>query len=251
MAENKNLFEQARWNTTYSNRTFEPATDSDPIVTLLRHHLPGGPGNAIEIGCCPGSYLVHLGYLGYTISGIDLSPSVHDTKQAMMDCGVACGDFFEIDFFEFCKDRSRRYDAVVSFGFVEHFTKFEKVFFHHAELVADGGYLIVTFPNFLGHLQFALHSLLDADGMQRHNTEAMNVARYQKIAEAMDFEVLFSGYFGGFNFWSSTPLEKRNSKELLSLDLGIATLNACKAVAGDNPAWSQYGGIVAKKRAHV
>ena len=247
MHQENNFFPQERWNTTYSNRDFKKAEETDPIVLKLKEYLPGGPGDTLEIGCCPGSYLVHLGYMGYTVHGLDLSPSVYDTRRSMVESGVSCGEFQHIDFFEYCKKREKTFDVVASFGFVEHFANFEEVFFLHTHLLADNGYLIMTFPNFAGSLQFGLHSLLDADGLSRHNTESMNVFQYEKMAKALKLDVKFAGYFGGFNFWSSTPIEEKNDPALVALESGIATINDNKALVGDHPAWSQYGGIVLQK----
>lgn len=246
--KNMSLYRQELWDNTYSNKPFHVPDISDPIVVKMQEFLPGGQGHAIEIGCCPGGYSGLLGKMGYTIHGLDLSSSIKDTEVALRNINISCGEFHEKDFFRFYQESTRKYDVVCSFGFVEHFIEFEKIFFLHCKMVAQNGYVFVSFPNFLGKLQFALHSLFDEEGLERHNTHAMDIEPYKKIASALKFKILFAGYFGGFMFWrghSTAPL--RLDPVHLALYQGVHSLLASRAIVGDSPDWSAFGGIIAQK----
>lgn len=245
--KNTNLYPQELWNTAYSNKPFQLPSSSDPIAVKIKEHLPGGQGNALEIGCCPGAYSGLLGSMGYTIHGLDLSPSIKDTEAALRNSGIVCGEFHEKDFFQFYKENTMKYDVVCSFGFIEHFIEFEKVFFLHCKMVADNGYLFISYPNFLGKLQFALHSLFDEEGLKRHNTQAMDIKPYIKIASSLKFKILFAGYFGGFMFWRGSAAPLRLDAAHLALYEGVHSLLGSNAIKGDSPDWSAFGGIIAQK----
>lgn len=242
------MYPQKLWNETYSNRPIKLAGTSHPIVQLLKTHIPNRDGNAIELGCCPGTFLGHLGSLGYTLHGIDLAPSIREMELSYKAAGLPCGTFVQQDFFDFCRKPPMKYDVVTSYGFIEHFTNYEEVFFLHCRLVNKGGYVVVTFPNFSGNLQFALHSLFDKPNLERHNLNAMDLAPYVRMLESLKFDVLFAGYFGGFSFWRENSGDLPNTPELRALYAGVEELRKKKAVAGDSPSWSCYAGIVGMKK---
>lgn len=244
----KSIYPQELWNSTYSNRPVELANATHPIVRLLHQYIPNGNGNAIELGCCPGMFLGHLGIMGYTLHGIDLSPSIMDMEAAYKMANLPCGTFKQQDFFDFCRSPDMAYDIVTSYGFIEHFIDFEEAFFHHCRLVNDNGYIVVTFPNFLGNLQFALHTLFDKANLDRHNLKSMELKPYVKMLNALHFDVLFAGYFGGFSFWRENSGELPNSPEMKALYAATEELVRKKALVGDSPSWSCFGGIVGKRR---
>ncbi len=186
--------------------------------------------------------------MGYTVHGLDLSPTLHDTAKALAEAGLPCGQFHEKDFFDFCAKSRRRFAVVASFGFIEHFIEFEKVFTLHCALAKKKGFIVVTFPNYFGVLQYALHSLFDAQGLARHNRDAMRIEPYMKAAAANNCEVLYAGYFGGFRFWRNKSEPLPEDPVLLALHQGIQKLSAQRALTQDAPEWSCLGGIVARKR---
>lgn len=242
-----NIYPQKLWNTNYSNRAVELIGSKHPIVQLLHTFIPKNSGNAIEFGCCPGNFLGHLGLMGYTLHGIDLSPSIKNMETQYRSKNFSCGSFVQQDFFDFCSHTSMKYNVVTSFGFIEHFTNYEEVFFHHCRLVENNGYVFVTFPNFKGKLQFALHSLFDRSNLEMHNLESMSLEPYIKMLKALKFKVLFADYFGGFSFWRENSGELPDSQELRALYSAVEELLKKKAIIGDAPSWSCYGGIIGHK----
>ncbi|MGL5889715.1 MAG: hypothetical protein ACRC3B_07515, partial [Bacteroidia bacterium] len=80
----------------------------------------------------------------------------------------------------------------------------EEVLQKHIEMVAPGGMLVIETPNFRGFLQNILHRFLDHENYKRHYIPAMNPARWAQLAESAGFEVIYSGYFGRFDFWSDS-----------------------------------------------
>jgi len=65
--------------------------------------------------------------------------------------GYMVGSFVNDDFMVF--EPGRKFDVVVSFGFIEHLTDLGDILDKRAELVASGGYLVVEVPDCIGAVQ--------------------------------------------------------------------------------------------------
>lgn len=94
------------------------------------------------------------------------------------------------------------YDVVCSFGVIEHFADWRTFLERQASLVAPGGRLVVTAPNFRGWLQHGLHRALDRENLERHCLEAMRPDAWAAHLAAQGWEVLEWGGLGRFDFWA-------------------------------------------------
>lgn len=197
---NRNLASQRYWDESYQGYQLRPPAENDPLGDFIKFFFQGGAGTVLEIGCFPGGYLALFGQLGFILNGIDLNPGVSSLKDWFQNMGFKVGDFHQVDFAEF--QPREKYDAVASFGFIEHFTGWEDQIAKHAALVADGGSLVITTPNFRGAVQRFLHVLFDRENYKRHFIPSMDPAAWSRILESLGFEVVFSGYFGKFDFWT-------------------------------------------------
>ncbi len=240
--ENGSIVEQDIWDKGYQQYTLS-ISQNQRENAFLERFLPARQGSALEIGCFPGRYLPLVGRKGYTLSGIDRTPRVAELPSWLTGLGCKVGKFYQADFCAW--QAESRYDAVISFGFVEHFTNWDEIFVKHCSLVAPGGVLLVTFPNFGGMAQKYLHAWLDAQNLSLHWQEAMRIARYREICARQGFEIVFSGYWGGFDFWLGgeaklSRLQQLCFKVLCKLSRHGASLPSFS--------WSApYCGIVAKR----
>lgn len=140
----------------------------------------------------PGAFLIYLGqHFDYVVSGIDQKPLTelalpdHCRRHGVSVGELICGDFFTASL--------NTYDVVTSFGFVEHFDDVEALIERQADLVADGGTIVISTPNFRRG-QYVLHRLLDADNLRRHSLPAMDLERWARVLRGRGFEVPFTGY---------------------------------------------------------
>jgi len=180
--------------------------------------------------------------LGYTVSGIALTQRVVELPRWLSSVGATPDSFYHEDFCAWV--HARQYDAVVSFGFIEHFMNWQEVFEKHCGLVAPGGILLVTFPNFRGLLQYGLHKWLeDGVNLGRHHLPAMDVAGYEKICSKREWKILYAGYWGGFDFWthghSQLTWAQRKTAGLLTRFKKISSYIPSSRL------YSPYAGIVA------
>ena len=167
------------------------------LAMNLKIFLAGCNGEVLEIGCAPGKWLAFLsGELGLKPSGIEYSSAgMLATKKNFEMLDLSYGNIWRGDFFQL--PPTQKFDVVMSLGFIEHFSNVDEVIERHLQWLKAGGKLVLGVPNFCGiykPIQFALdHSVLE-----KHNTEIMNVAYFQKLGELLNLKPIFIGYIGSF-----------------------------------------------------
>lgn len=233
---------QAYWDKAYAALPLAAYDQRDELVLFLEAHIPERYGHALEVGVFPGRFQPLLGRLGYTLHGLDTTSRVRELGPWLASQGFQVGEFFHCDFLEFTSPR--KYDLVFSAGFVEHFTNWDTVMRRHCALLAPGGTLVVTFPNFAGIVQHALHAWLDDENLARHHIPAMNLDAYARICAEDGLRISFAGYVGGFDFWVDTQPKSWIQRKLVALMVRVARharrLPPCRALA-------PYAALVAHK----
>lgn len=242
----KNFHEQQLWDEGYEKADLFVAPPDDLIRCWLQKHIQPGNGSCLELGCFPGRYLAVLGELGYEVNGIDLTPRVEqDLKPWLQGRGYHVGEFIRDDVFTHSFDR--RYDIVCSFGLIEHFEDWPELLRRHAELVAEGGTLIVSTPNFRGGLQWFLHRWCDQENFYRHNLAAMFPDKWAQIAEAEGLEVVEAGCVGTFDFWYGGT-QPRNLLQKSVAKTARKLIPLLRKMPFKSPAFAPYFGLIARKR---
>jgi len=109
------------------------------------------------------------------------------------------------DFFsdEFRESHKERFDVVISRGFIEHFTDVEPVIDRHLDLLAPGGYLLVSIPNLRG-FNYPVARLLHKEVIPLHNLSIMQKPAYTKLFNRPDLQSMFCDYYGTFSFYLFT-----------------------------------------------
>jgi L-malate glycosyltransferase len=191
---------QQHWDESYRKTEFSrPEPDNFLRLSLLKYIPPAQQGRAMEVGCYPGGYLSVLGDLGYELNGIDLTPKTKQLHAHLAEAGYKVGGITQADFMSFAT--TEKYQVVISFGFIEHFENYREVILKQVELVAEGGYLVISAPNFRGFFQQTFHRLFDTPNLRRHNLKSMNPEEWAAMLKGLGFEIVFSGYGGGALFW--------------------------------------------------
>ena len=222
MKTNKNYTEKDYWELAQGGpvKTVPYLNKNNIIYKWVRKTLDSETNginninNAIEIGCYPGKFLTILDK-EIEISGIDYIPDVRSLRDLFEKEGFRVGEFIYEDFLTF--EIQKKYDCVMSFGFIEHFSNWEEVLKKHFDMVSDGGIVFIEVPNFKGIFQLIPRFLFDNENFKRHNLSSMNIEKWIKLAENNGLKVLNSGYFGGYDMW----IEKkyRTYKEIVFFNL--------------------------------
>jgi 2-polyprenyl-3-methyl-5-hydroxy-6-metoxy-1,4-benzoquinol methylase len=218
------LTDQHYWQTVSSWYSDGDISGTSEFQRLFNRFLPQrSDWSVIEVGACPGNHLLALARShGYSPVALDFLPAVQSLPAAFGRHGIAL-EVIEQDFLTL--RASRRFNVVMSFGFVEHFTDVEDILRRHWALVADGGFLIVGVPT-LTPMQMALRRLILVPGrlesvLAVHNTQAMDVRVLTRWCRQLPNATLVKcGYMSQMETWfySSDPYVRRDRRwiELLS-----------------------------------
>lgn len=222
---NTNIIEDTRTNLKWWKAQSYYSSEATPNARLARwfeRYLPKrSDWSVIEIGACPGGNLLTLACShGYHPVALDFLPEVRHLPAVFRKHGIEDLEIIEHDFLTLPEDR--RFNVVMSFGFIEHFNDTEAVLRKHWALVEDGGYLVISLPIF-GPMQLALRRLIlkpekFAESLQAHNTSIMDMRLFRKWAGRLpDARVVKCGYQGQMRTWfySSDPYVRRERRWIL------------------------------------
>lgn len=161
--------------------------------------------SVLEIGACPGTHLLAIALShGYKPTALDYLPEVRQMPEAFARLGVPGLEVIESDFLTF--STPRKFNVVMSYGFIEHFSGAEDIIRRHWDLVADGGYLVLGAPAF-GPLQLALRRLiLKPDRLEQtlraHNPQVRTVRAIADICLRLPGAVIEkTAYAGRMETW--------------------------------------------------
>lgn len=163
----------------------------------LQRALAGVTGSVFEIGCAPGKWLAFLAEnCGLKPAGIEYSPEgMAATRKNLALHGIEDAEILEGDFFT--REPEARFDAVASYGFIEHFDDPQPVLDRHLDWLKPGGLLVIGVPNFRG-IHGTLQKMLDRSIVEKHNLSVMDPAFFSAWAQQRGMAVESVEYLGGF-----------------------------------------------------
>src|SRR6266700_1934961 len=207
---------RAYWNNTEANRRVSgPAFDGHTVG--LKHFakrqwhsffveafsgIPTG-ANLLELGCGGSKLLPYFSTeFGFKISGIDYSESGCETAREMCRINNCQVDIVCCDFFAAPLEMKGQFDAVVSFGVVEHFTDTARALDGFKSFLKPGGRMITTLPN-LGGIPGMAQRVINHDIFEKH--VVLTVDEVRTAHELAGLKVLQCEYFLFMNFGVVTP----------------------------------------------
>lgn len=198
------VYWDAQWDSLPPIITYEgPGYEQHPV---LYPYLSSQRGEAIEIGCVPGNWMIYLNKeYGYRVSGIDYSKHMDYVRENLRYNGIDDGELFNADLFQF--DPEKKYDLVFSSGFVEHFDDYVAVVRKHAELACSGALVVIMTPN-LTHIHKILCKLFCPDLLKVHRFPLMDRKILSDTLESVGLEVLHCDFQKTFRplYHLPTPL---------------------------------------------
>jgi SAM-dependent methyltransferase len=161
------------------------------LLPRLTKKIKAG-GRVIELGSAPGRYAMILSKMSntepfgveYTESGAALN------RRTFEHFGVNPANVFHDNFLnpDFIKQHSNSFDAVSSFGLIEHFDNPKIAVDAHLAILKPGGTLIVTVPNYRGWNGFWMN-IMDPKLADGHNFEVMKLSVFKRLFEGSDLEI--------------------------------------------------------------
>jgi len=158
---------------------------------------------AVEIGSAPGQNLVKLAKeLGVTPFGIEYTEEgARLNRELFVRNGLNPDNVLCEDFFSPALDSlAGTFDIVTSFGFVEHFDEPVPVIKRHIDFCRVGGYVAISIPNIQG-IYYFWNKVFNPRVIETHNTAIMRNGVFFALCEELDnFEIIFSGSNGAFEY---------------------------------------------------
>lgn len=169
---------------------------------MLKKYLPRTKSaRVLEVGSAPGDFLVRLhkkyGFIPYGVEHSE--PGVVQNRKLFSLYNIDPDNVIHADFFDdkFHRRFRQYFDIVVSRGFIEHFTDVEGVIDKHLNLLADGGYLIVSIPNLSRRSIYgACSSLSDSERLDMHNLDIMSKQTFSELFDRRGLSALYCDYCG-------------------------------------------------------
>jgi len=166
-------------------------------LDVFEKHLPKEKLSILEIGGAPGQYLAYFhSRFGYRVSCLDYTATGCEKTRENFSLLNIPGDVYQDDLFSE-ELQLPEFDIVCSFGFIEHFNDLEGVVDQHLKLLVPGGLLILGVPNFLGINHWFLKRLAPIL-LAGHNLKSMDSDTWVGFEKALNLDVIFKQYVGGF-----------------------------------------------------
>lgn len=184
--------------------------------------------SVFEVGCAPGQRL--LGFAAryqYIPYGVEYSKAgVAGVRAEFKELGIPEKNCIDSDVFNksFQADHKDKFDAVISYGFIEHFTNVDEAIEAHINLLKPGGKLLIMIPNLRG-IYCPLTKLLAPDLIPKHNLTIMKMNDFRQLFPREKLEPLFCGYYGVLNFGMLQGRGKIRNLILTGLQLGQTLFN--------------------------
>lgn len=142
--------------------------ESHSIHKYLARVVPPAGGSILEVGCGGSGFLPHFrNAFDLDVYGLDYSPVGVELAKENLRLQGAEGTVWQGDLFA-PPPEVGEYDAVFSWGFVEHFDDIPEVMRALARFAKPGGRVITAVPNFSGWLRH-LQKHLDPKDYGAHN----------------------------------------------------------------------------------
>lgn len=190
------------WSSYYSHNNADRdeiehiCGEYDDVWNILVNSCKKKPETIIEIGAYPGRFLSYLAsrYQLYP-TALDFNPDLAAIEKSMAAMNVKNFRCINKDFLAFRP--LKRYDLVVSIGFIEHFVNFDEVLDLHCNYVDENGAMLIMIPH-MRYGQYLHRKIFDQENLDIHNLECMKTSVFEKFAERNDLQIRHLSYFGGF-----------------------------------------------------
>ena len=170
----------------------------DVLWVKLINSFSGTPLNIVEIGAYPGRYLAYLAAkFNLHPTALDYNTDKSKLEETFELMKVASYDIIQTDFLNYIP--VKKYDIVISNGFIEHFEDYNSIVKKHAALLNEGGTLLIMVPN-KRYVRKWFDWLCDYDNLKIHNTECMSKQVFNNFAVDNNLSVIDIGYFGSFAY---------------------------------------------------
>jgi len=199
-----------------------------------------GIKNAIELGGFPGYYSVYLKkYQNLSTTLFDYYIHEGLIKELLAKNGLKDGDIkiIESDLFNYTPEE--KYDMVLSFGLIEHFSDTASIIKTHLQFLKPGGTLFITLPNFTG-VNGWVQKNFDKENYDKHYIDCMNPTFLAETCKQLGLKEVESYYHGKFTVWLENKSEQNAIAKSIVKAIWVAGKVFTKIIPIESKALSPY-----------
>jgi len=209
----------------------------DILAKLIKEN---GIKSAVELGGFPGYYSIYLKKYEHLDTTL-FDYYVHEglVKQLLAKNGLQDGDIkiIEADLFNYTP--AEKYDMVLSFGLIEHFSDTKAIINTHLQFLKPGGTLFITLPNFTG-VNGWVQRKFDLDNYNKHYIDCMNPAFLAESCKQLGLKNIESYYHGKYTVWLENRDQKSGIVKALVKGIWTGIKVASKLTSKQSKALSPY-----------
>lgn len=184
------------WDTIRLPRTIDLSVPvMRELAERIRRYARLQPGALVlEVGCAASAWLPFFHeQWGWRVEGIDYTASGCASARQNLALLDVPGTIYEADVFDFADTHQGRYDLVMSYGVVEHFTDPVEILRAMYNLLGPNGRIVVIVPHLRG-LGGLLQKVISPAIYRRHNP--LLPSDLSRHLAAAGFEEIVSTYVG-------------------------------------------------------
>ena len=209
----------------------------DILAKLIKEN---GIKSAVELGGFPGYYSIYLKKYEHLDTTL-FDYYVHEglVKQLLAKNGLQDGDIkiIEADLFNYTP--AEKYDMVLSFGLIEHFSDTKAIINTHLQFLKPGGTLFITLPNFTG-VNGWVQRKFDLDNYNKHYIDCMNPVFLAESCKQLGLKNIESYYHGKYTVWLENRDQKSGIVKALVKGIWTGIKVASKLTSKQSKALSPY-----------
>ena len=209
----------------------------DILAKLIKEN---GIKSAVELGGFPGYYSIYLKKYEHLDTTL-FDYYVHEglVKQLLAKNGLQDGDIkiIEADLFNYTP--AEKYDMVLSFGLIEHFSDTKAIINTHLQFLKPGGTLFITLPNFTG-VNGWVQRKFDLDNYNKHYIDCMNPVFLAESCKQLGLKNIESYYHGKYTVWLENREQKSGIVKALVKGIWTGIKVASKLTSKQSKALSPY-----------
>lgn len=165
------------------------------INELLERYVEPS-AKVLEMGCANSKWLPYMAKeFNCEITGIDYSEKGVEKEIERLEYERVKGEIICCDFNYPPNDLYGKFDFLVSFGVIEHFSEYHEVLQKFSEYLHDEGRIITIIPNFFS-ITGTLQKLVGKEIYDKHVTISLEDL---VSAHESEFDTEYASYFGCFN----------------------------------------------------
>ena len=207
----------------------------DMLFRVCKHK----PKTILEMGAYPGRFIAYVASK-YSLkpTALDFNPDSKKIEKSFKEMGINKYNIIQEDLISVTTEK--KFDLIISMGFIEHFKDYKTILNKHASMLAKGGAILIIIPNKRGFRK--LYGLIcDRKNLDTHNLKCMNKKTFHDFSFNNKLKMDYLQYFGGFQY---SVHQKLNKLQLCIYYLVRFASIKLKPYIEKHPSWLYSSGII-------